>query len=86
MKQCPAEPAGVASQRHAGLNAAHAAAIELGQALLKGGCELAETPGDGHQRVAMLGKSGARDRAALADAGLFVAGGREPGGGIEVLR
>jgi hypothetical protein len=85
VEDSPAESAGVAGQGDAGLDAGHAAGVAFGAAALEGGRELAEAPGDAHQRVAVFGQAGAADRAALADRCRLVAGGREAGGGVEVF-
>jgi hypothetical protein len=59
VKHSPAEPAGMASERDARFERRLAASAQLAEALLECGRELAESPGDADQRVAVLGQPGA---------------------------
>ena len=52
---------------------------------LEGGRELAQAPGDPHQRVAVLGQPGASDAAAATDRRGLIAGGRQAGRRVELL-
>ena len=79
VKQSPADSAGVARERDARLQRRLAAGVQLAEALLEGGRELAEPPGDADQRVAVFGQAGASDAAASADRRGLVTGGRQAG-------
>jgi hypothetical protein len=67
VKQAPAEPAGVAGERDAGLDRPEAASAQLAVAGAEGVAVLAEAPGDAHERVAVFGEALAADRAVAAD-------------------
>jgi hypothetical protein len=85
LKHPVAKPAGVAGERHPGLDRAHPAAAQLAIALPKGLAVLGEPPGDRHQRVASLARRLARDRPRLADRRRLIARWRQAGRRVEPL-
>jgi hypothetical protein len=75
----------VAGERDACLDRGHASRSELAVALSEGGAVVGKSPGDAHERVAMLGQALAADAPAAGDGRGLVGRRRKSGGRIEVF-